>query len=595
MSEKNQKGKRSYNRGRKGGQKRAKEVEIDIDRQDINKADLRGDSSSSRIKGKRDGHNDVSWYANNESLLRDSASFPYSRPVGSRITRKFNATVSTPNNSPLSIEGYDRSVPGIMTLTYSSVTGSYNGGATSPINIAANAIYTFVRHANSGSKIYDAPDLMMYLMAMDSAYAHYAYMVRMYGAIQLNSPYNRYLPKALIAQMGGDYEDLSSNLAQFRYFINQYAFKLSQLCVPADMAVFARHVWMNSNIYMDSAAVKAQYYMFVPNNYYHFVEQTDEPGYLTYKTYASMNDAASGKLNLQSLVNISNDILEPILQSEDMNVMSGDILKAFGQENIYKIQPIAENYFVQPVYNAEVLSQIENSVVAGGAVIDTTTPKATNAWNIYQVLDLDIAGGPYLQQNIVVDPSFSGLSEDEAQIVGSVASITKTINMHKDGVTPADTMVATRLTCLPHDCSVVTSGSTYRALLNYEFSGTEIINRMAITLFEDRGGIWGTTTYNYMWYATIMAKAYATQDVIMQKMIGLLSKFDWHPEINVIYANSYFDIVWDSGYSIMNLLDTDNYTLMDAEDLQNMHETALLSMFNCPRMASLSTKPYNKM
>lgn len=97
----------------------------------------------------------------NPQLVKDVASLSFRTPLGSPS--------GLPSRSnPV---GRDRrSIPGIMNLYFVPTIGSSTAGESSAINIAAKNIYSFVRHENSGRINYDAPDLMLYLLALDSAF-----------------------------------------------------------------------------------------------------------------------------------------------------------------------------------------------------------------------------------------------------------------------------------------------------------------------------------------------------------------------------------------------------------------------------------------
>lgn len=86
--------------------------------------------------------NDPSWYAADATLMRDAASIPFSWSVGTTLDIGVD-------------ENYV--VPGICAIDTVPSFG-YSTDTTSPLNIAARSMYSFIRHANSGSANYDAPD-----------------------------------------------------------------------------------------------------------------------------------------------------------------------------------------------------------------------------------------------------------------------------------------------------------------------------------------------------------------------------------------------------------------------------------------------------
>lgn len=112
--------------------------------------------------------NDPSWYAFNPSLLRDVANLPFSYPLG----YTWDLTAKAPNpftNSDNQFITHDLTVPGVMQLQIAPTFGDCKS-PTDALNIADVSLFNFVRHATSGSSRYEAPDLGMYLLALDSAY-----------------------------------------------------------------------------------------------------------------------------------------------------------------------------------------------------------------------------------------------------------------------------------------------------------------------------------------------------------------------------------------------------------------------------------------
>lgn len=550
---KNQRPRNSRNKGK--DDKRIKKTEIDIPDADINKADL-------GIRGKSSRDNDIAWYAKNEALLRDSASFAYGIPLGTKINGTVQANMSQFGGTTISLYGNAEVLPGILAVHFVPTIGM-SDDTYSAANLAARNIYSFVRHANSGSANYDSPDLMMYLLATDSCFSFYAMMVRAYGIMRTFSATNRYLPKTVVEAMRLDYNDLMQHLADFRYFINQYAVKLGSLCVPGDMSFIERHIWMNTNVYTDSASWKAQLYMYVQDAFYTFVEQTSGPGYLEYTDW--VGNSAS-KMNLDSIMSFANALIEPLLASEDIGIMSGDILKAFGRENLFYVNMIAEDYTVLPGYSAEVLSQIENTTILGTPSSSTTLSSYTR--NIVQDVTGPTAGA--IRQHFFWEvPAVTATSTYRGQI--AALAMPRILNMHKDDVSAGETMVASRLTNIVTNLGYSNDPSPGYAVWEVEQCGSEICTSLEISRIVP-GGARGVANYNQ--YAVTTATALAA-----------MATFDWAPQLAVItITGNAASIV---GYST----DFDNYTVLTSNDLVRMHDAALLSEFDVPQMARLSSKP----
>lgn len=565
---------RDRDHGAKGYRKQ-KETEVNVPDSSLNKEDL-----AAIIKAKTPGRNDPEWYASNPSLLRDSASFPFSWPVGSPMDWD-----QTKNNTIKANYVDFPSVPGIMAISFAPTIG-VSRDQTSPINIAARQIYSFVRHANSGHSNYDSPDLMMYLLAMDSAYMWLSYMTRIYGTAMVYSVYNRYLPKALLKAMGADFEDVHKNLAQLRFYINEFAYKIASMCVPNGMYYFTRHAWMCNNVYKDSPNEKSQLYVFTPANYYVFREAVEGPGFLTLRS-TELNTDVLQNLTVANMVEIGKEILEPIIGSEDFNIMSGDILKAFGGDNLIKIAPISEDYTVMPVYVPEVNAEIENLTCVGGFVAsafgtDLPTTPAVN--DITQSTDLNGAILQQMQSNFRA--MFGGTTEKPYQLSAGARAIVEgrhMINFHVPEVDPALMMVGTRLHTWLEPTGPWTSptGAFYIGT-----SGSEVVKNIRVFTL-DAGDPVFTHSIDEWYLVNYLDFTQLTDINKVLNVVSAFAKFDWAPAIIFCGATA----AGNASILAGDTLDVDNYTLITEHDLKRMNETAMLSLFSVPQMAALSAKP----
>lgn len=114
-------------------------------------------------------------------MVKDVASLSFNLPYGTR------SGLPSPSNRESRVT---TSVPGILTIRFVTSLGVANGSVASAINVAAKNIYSYVRFANSGARNYDSPDLMMYLLAMDSAYMFYAYLTKLYSQVKKGNAHN---------------------------------------------------------------------------------------------------------------------------------------------------------------------------------------------------------------------------------------------------------------------------------------------------------------------------------------------------------------------------------------------------------------------
>lgn len=533
----------------------------------------------------RSKDNDPAWYAQNPQLIRDYASYPFGIALG----------------TPLNLGGQYQAKDAIIGLAayYFAPTVGTPQDANAPVNIAMRNIYSYVRHANSGHSNYDAPDLMLYLLAMDSVYMYHSFLKRIAGLVLDYTTLNRYYPAALVRAMGVDFDDVSSHIQDFRGFINQYAVKMGSMCVPNSMSYMARHTWMVEGIYVDSNTSKAQTYFYTPSAFLQFErDSSSQAGELAYASFCHpelQNITSNALKSYSDLVQFGNSLLNPILQEEDFNIMSGDILKAFGTEGVVKVSGIAEGYMILPQYSPEVLSQMENATVFNGY------------FNNRIVQDTSVDGG-YLK---VTDTNFTQVISRNVSVTSMGTAYANQIfdaymrkhvlNFHHSDVTPEEVMVATRLTnMIPTFTSApelvpVSSGTQVR--ITIPTLGSEAITAATAYFFRyNQNGVHmievpmsrvNTNIVDNGAGATSLVAA--TNSLAVD--ISRLNSLDWHPAVTPVAIVKKPDGVVEfvTGY-VANAIDYDNYTTLDMDNLSNMTTAALLSQFSVPQMGAFATK-----
>lgn len=514
--------------------------------------------------------NDPQWYFKNAQILKDVASFSFSKPLGTR-TGFYDTVAEVPgvtnNQHALTI-----SAPGLLSIGIGPTIGIAED-SQSPVNLAATNVYSYVRYKNSGAANYDAPDIMLYLIAMDSIYSCWNWMKRIYGVASTYSQLNRYQPLAYMAANGVDFADILSNLADFRAYLNIKASEIATFCVPATMTFNVRHSWLFSNIYTDSETYKAQEYMFVPLWFYQYDEtSSSQGGKLTpvpvLQGFNPQDDTP--KYTFQALKDLLNTMINMVNYSEDIGIMSGDILKAYGEGGLYTLSTFEPDYKVEPVYSKEVLSQIENATVVSN--LDNTSLQTFT---------------------ITQDPNTNYL-KCAPTVTGPLSAIgdSHILNFHWNDPSPEDVVVATRLKASFHRASV--SAPNVITSLGSEFvSGVWVFNfavtsSSAIVAYNISGPL-KLVAYSPNYVPTIPGGTGQTTSTVSAKYVQRIAEilnymsFDWAPIIP--YRNGFTPTNSDDAtvLTYCGLLgDIDNYTLLDEEDLQAMHLMALLTEFNVP-------------
>lgn len=298
------------------------------------------------LKGRTKGRNDASWYRTDSQIMKDAANLSFATTMGLPFD------LADADGGIATVKAED-TMPGIMTMYTIPTFGPLNDWS-SPFNVAIRDMYTYIRHANSGHSNYDAANLGMYLMTYDSAATYYAWMVRLYGLTRTVLVQNAYTPKDLVTAAGGDYNTLVTNLADLRGYINSYAVRLNALKVPSKWHILERHMWQYTHVFADSPTNKASFYVFRPAGVWEYTLRADP-------TSTGLDlIPLTGSRNLTAIKATGEKLLNSVLNDEDFNIMSGDILKAYG-ENTFSLNLISEDYAVMPVYDQEVLMQIHNA------------------------------------------------------------------------------------------------------------------------------------------------------------------------------------------------------------------------------------------
>lgn len=243
-------------------------------------------------------------------------------------------------------------IPGVIRLGTVTTAGTLNNWSD-PGNVWLRAVYTFIRHANSGHSNYDAAHLGKFFLLYRSCLTFYYWLQNLLGAMN-NSyvPANKYVPINIVNAMGGNYHDLLHNVAQLRYYIISFGTRLAQMRVP-DMPFFNRDFTLNTPVLMDTPTTdKASFYVFAPDAFwrYHIGETAED-------TYLYTVPAPDG--NLTDLINFGESILNELLNDEDFNIMSGDIMKAY--DKYAAVPALPEPWVVSPVYDEALLWVIHNA------------------------------------------------------------------------------------------------------------------------------------------------------------------------------------------------------------------------------------------
>lgn len=512
------------------------------------------------------GANDLSWYVRDEQMLKDSSNLQYFKPLGHR----FNLGSKDHDSANAKILTRAQYIPGFMRLDLISGPGIASE-ATDAANMAARLLHTEINAKNSRNKSYDPDDLFKYIIAIDEAYAFIAWLERTYGLITTYSKFNVYYPKAVISSLGFDYDELSINLPKLRTMINNWILQLSAFTIPAKWSYLARHHFLYKNVYADSNSATAQTFAFNPAGFRVYTEgEIDSqdravPTYLKFKPCANYDSNPSW--GIDRIKNYGNEMITALVTSQDALTMSADILKwaqQSGGQVFEGMAPMPEDYAVAPVFDPEVLMQIENATI--------------NAWLESAVMNqsgrkiFDITSDPTTCV-IKYKPSYTSGNEIPDVLCGN-----RVINMRMSDPKPGDTMIATRLMNIPiYDNSKLT----------FNQAGSEIMIGCHVTTFkyDESSNILMTKTHPTPDYSQLVNARARLND--MFDTINLFDKFAYHPPVHFILdkdwkpanvsntapANS------DCVAKGIRLQELDNITTINEDELATIHKAAILGEF----------------
>lgn len=538
-----------------------KRFEVNLPDSEVNTQDLKGYVNATGTS------NDPNWYKNIPGLAESYGSLPFNQQLGLQFD-PFEATSTsgslpgTPTFQSVTSNQYATTqVAGILTMDIIPTIG-ISETPNSPANIAAQQIYSLVRQKNSGAKNYDKTDLMMMIVAMDSAYTVYEDMMRAYRMLGSYNTNNRYLPNSVVTALGYS-PTLVASYNDFKGILEMFAFKLASVPVPDVFDFIRRHSWMFSNVYKDAESGKAQMYAFKLAGYYKWVEGSDSsPTKLQWVSRNSWKGVGSDGLisTIETLATIVEDIMNPILGSEDIGTISGDLIKAF--DNMITLNPPKDMDLLYPVYNREVLYQIMNL---------NQTPVDESVGQLDITADLsNLAAGPIIKQKATPDSGFT---------VNCNAILKKLINMHSENPSVDEVLVATRL------MSTINPNT-----LEFSSYGTEICTAMSIWCMTLIGGVSNGQPYrvpisqhqlDYIMEGQssdtreIVYGTYQTNSSIMMQ----LSQFDWAP---TLYRWSVSGRAITGGTSAVwygYMQDLENMNWFSHSDIERLNEVCVMSEF----------------
>lgn len=519
--------------------------------------------------------NDPSWYNKSPEAVKDAASLSFETALGTVSAAYKNFAVGS---SPTAPAPGKMAVPGVMGIGFIPAIGSSVGGEVAPINVAARKVFADIRKGNSGATNYEASDVIQYILGMDSILMWIAHGRRIYSLAKESKTHNRYYPRGVMKAMKVNSKSFEDNLANFRLKLNLAADKVNAFALPNKWTLFLRHAWLCGNIFKDYPIKKSQVYVLFPEVLYKYNWANAQ--LVPIDPYST--EQGDTDLTVDMWNSVFEDLIAQYLPNEDSGTISGDIKKRYDND-VFTIEMIPEDYHIESSYSAEVLTQIQGATLCGTPDLASLT--------ISQTQDVTAAGVPNdiliygSKAGLFTAPAFStegGGSTGTSWLPGEVPDPHQAVlQMYKDDVTPDDNMVASRLIVSGELSNTGELGITFTA----ETFGTELCTSAYITSYVELSGtkIAGlnidVVASKWNFFRLEEGNDFTSTMINLFRSTTQLSKFDWAP--NVLQGVSFADSSSTTDLvAFQDITDYCNYCFIGEEQIENMHQTALLSLLN---------------
>lgn len=501
------------------------------------------------------GGNDISWYSRYPELLTAVSRVPFAHQPGALITKEHVKSLAPLNtNKDIVVDEQITPYPGIMSLTWYPTVGS-SENLQSPINVAAKELYAKVRSKYSSSLEADSPDLMMYMLALDSLYTLYEDYKRAYYLINQYTPYNRLYPTAMLKALGYNPDDLLTNKANVYSFLVEAGAQLSKYACPDLFNLTKRHTFMSANIYADAPINKAQHYVFDLGGIYRLTFNDGMTGLEIAECPANATFA--------SMKSFWNTAISRLMNWDTAYTILGYMERAYGDAVWLKPSPPVFDGILDPVYNPEILIQIQNA---------TSIP--------IDVASLHVTQDP-LNSNMLTSTPRPSTEEDIFSGILRPGYTTNHLLSMPTNSQPneADLVIATRLT------STITNQNyegedDYGDELHVE-CGTEIVTEIKVYCNQNGFSTAGIIPYTNIICHNNDADTSSDFDGLISVLSTsqCVSAFAYHPTWTV-------QILLEDSTSLnfseqFVLCDVGNIAKIEGQSLHDMHKVCIYSEFNC--------------
>lgn len=291
-----------------------------------------------RVKEDFPKDNTPQWYGSDADLAM-VASLPFSTVTGLPISYFGDAERRVRQRAGFTYTKTSQGtylVPGLMCCPFIPVYGNTNleeNKATSPLAIAGQSLFGYIRSKISGSRTYEQSDVIIYIAAVDALVTYLAHLRKMLMFWNNYRTYNRYMPERAIQMMGGDAQDIQSNIKQYIFIYNTAVAKLNSLCIPNAFSLLLRHAYLSATVIADDHSAKSQYYFYKPVVSYRYDATGSVSGGRLVPFTANFGSVSQVQTALNSMIS-------PLVNDDDIGTISGDIRRAFEDASLFTLKAL---------------------------------------------------------------------------------------------------------------------------------------------------------------------------------------------------------------------------------------------------------------
>lgn len=524
----------------------------------------------SKLEAKKNtkGSNDLQWWNNYPSLTKDVTNLPFNWIPGTKVL----TGGASGNRSELGL--------GLIAVATMAPSIGRCVDDTDPFNAQIRQLWLDLHRKYRGIGSYEKSDLGIAILAIQNLFETIAKFERMYGIINTYHVGNRVVPTGLKDAFNID-NSLEENLADLRYQLNLAIQKVKQLCLPKGLSSLEADIIAVSNVFKDSKDRRAFLFGF-DTAYYGKYDPVLVPnkagGNVKYTRFSVEASGSTPNGNygftLFDVRNILNKQVNALINDEDIAKMCSDLLAAYGPENVMTLVDLPADYKIEPIEDYERSLQFHNLTICG-QVSSVYREDTLTVEEAQDLIDDDYGIVIYQHDNMIRCELAKGASDYYSDTVRVIPTFGvnrlmprgKTVDVLFDtwaeSPSELEVMCGTRYTTLMGNATLVKT-NTYAQLV--DTCGTKVVEE--VTVFYFKANAYNIASLD----GTVVDSNSFTSNYVHYLKI---TQMDWAPM---------FFIADDDDLELFG--DIDNFTIISSENLQRIHEVALLSGFKIPMVSA---------